>query len=95
VLGAPQYFVRLALRTLVSLAMLSAMLFIVAIIVRVVLNLLGRYYGPIADILGDLTEPLLRPVRRVVPPLGILDLSAYIVIVLLIALRMILADLVN
>jgi YggT family protein len=61
----------------------------------VVLNLLGRYYGPIADILGDLTEPLLRPVRRVVPPLGILDLSAYIVIVLLIALRMILADLVN
>jgi YggT family protein len=79
--------------SIVNLAMLSVVIFIAAIVIRVVLNLLGRYFGPLSDLLADLTEPLLRPVRRVVPPLGIIDLSAYIVIVLLIALNMILTDL--
>lgn len=81
-----------ALAAIVRLATLSVTLFIVAIIIRVVLNLLGRYFGPISDMLVDLTEPLLRPVRRIIPPLGIVDLSAYIAIVLLIALNMALGD---
>ena len=83
----------LAFQSLVQLAMLSVMLFIVAIIVRVVLSLIGRYFGPISDMLADLTEPLMRPVRKIIPPLGVVDISAYIVIVLLLALNMILADL--
>jgi len=82
----------LAFAALVRLAMSSVTLFIVAIIIRVILNLLGRYFGPISDVLVDLTEPLMRPVRRVIPPLGIVDLSAYIVIMLLIALNMVLGD---
>lgn len=85
--------VLLAMRACVDLAMLSVLLFIVAIVVRVVMNLLGRHFGPISDILADLSEPLLRPVRRLIPPLGVVDISAYIVIVLLVALNMILADL--
>jgi YggT family protein len=36
-----------------------------------------------AALLGELVEPLLKPVRRVVPPIGGLDLSALIVILLL------------
>lgn len=83
----------LAFQSLIQLAMLSVLLFIVAIIVRVVLGLIGRYFGPISDMLADLTEPLLRPVRKVIPPLGVVDISAYIVIVLLLALNMVLADL--
>jgi YggT family protein len=83
----------LAFQSIVQLAMLSVLLFIVAIIVRIVLGLIGRYFGPISDMLVDLTEPLLRPVRKVIPPLGVVDISAYIVIVLLMALNMILADL--
>ncbi len=82
-----------AIAAIVHLALLSDMLFIVAIFVRVILNLLGRYMGPLSDILSDLTQPLLRPMQRVIPPLGVVDLSAYIVIILLIALRMILTDL--
>jgi len=81
-----------ALAAIVRLATLSVTLFIVAIIIRIILNLLGRYFGPISDMLVDLTEPLLRPVRRIIPPLGIVDLSAYIAIVLLIALNMVLGD---
>ena len=83
----------LAFQSLVQLATLSVLLFIVAIIVRVVLGLIGRYFGPISDVLSDLTEPLLRPMRKVVPPIGVVDISAYIVIVLLLALNMVLADL--
>jgi len=83
----------LAFQSFIELAMLSVMLFMVAIIIRIVLSLLGRYFGPISDMLVDLTDPLLRPIRRVIPPLGVVDISAYIAIVLLIALNMILADL--
>ena len=83
----------LALQSIVELAMLSVFLFIVAIIVRIILGLIGRYFGPISDMLVDLTDPLLRPVRKIIPPLGVVDISAYIVIVLLYALNMILADL--
>jgi YggT family protein len=86
-------FLALAFQAIVQLLSLSVMLFIVAIVVRVVLSLLGRYFGPISDMLSDLTEPLMRPVRRVIPPLGVVDISAYIVIVLLFALNMILSDL--
>lgn len=86
-------FVVIAMRACVDLAMLSVLLFIVAIVARVILSLLGRHFGAISDILADLSEPLLRPVRRLIPPLGVVDISAYIVIVLLMALNMILADL--
>jgi YggT family protein len=93
VLSSAPALITLALKAMLELAMLSVLLFIVAIIARVVLGLIGRYFGPISDLLADLTEPLLRPVRRFIPPLGVLDISAYIVIVLLVALNMFLADL--
>ena len=93
VLSSMPALITLALKAMLELAMLSVLLFIVAIIARVVLSLIGRYFGPISDMLADLTEPLLRPVRKYIPPLGVLDISAYIVIVLLVALNMFLADL--
>ena len=93
VLSSAPALVTLALKAMIELAMLSVLLFIVAIIARVILSLIGRYFGPISDMLADLTEPLLRPVRKYIPPLGVLDISAYIVIVLLVALNMFLADL--
>ena len=85
--------VALAFQSLIQLAMLSVILFIVAIVARIILGLIGRYFGPISDMLVDLTEPLLRPVRNFIPPLGIVDISAYIVIVLLITLYKALASL--
>lgn len=83
----------LIVAALVELAMLSVVMFIAAIVIIVILSLLGRHLGPLSEILVNLTEPLLRPIRRIVPPLGVIDLSAYIAIVLLIALNMVLADL--
>jgi YggT family protein len=47
-------------------------------------------YTPAGRLLADLVEPLLRPFRRLVPPLGGLDLSPLAVILLLSVLRMVL-----
>lgn len=46
-------------------------------------------YNPIVQILYKLTEPVLRPLRRLVPPhkLGGLDLSPLIAILLLVLIR--------
>lgn len=38
-------------------------------------------YSPAAALLSSLCEPLLRPVRRLIPPLGGIDLSALFVII--------------
>ena len=43
--------------------------------------------GPFLKVLYDLTEPVLGRVRRLIPPLGMLDLSPLLVFVLLAVLR--------
>jgi YggT family protein len=48
--------------------------------------------SPATRLLGRLCEPLLRPVRRVVPPIGGLDFSALFVLIGLQALQILLAD---
>ena len=78
---------------LVDLALLSVWLFIIALVIRVIFSYMGRSFGPPAELLNELTEPLIRPIRRVIPPLGVIDLSTYITFVLLIALSMALGDL--
>jgi YggT family protein len=50
----------------------------------------GAAYNPAAQILGKLVEPLLTPIRRVVPPLGGLDLSAVFLLIALQALQILL-----
>ena len=49
--------------------------------------------SPVADILARLCEPLLRPVRRLVPLLGGIDLSPLVLLVLLQVATMLLAGL--
>jgi len=45
---------------------------------------------PVARLVGRLCEPLLAPLRRIIPPLGGLDFSAFFVLVGLQALQMLL-----
>ena len=49
--------------------------------------------SPMAEVIQRLAEPLLRPLRRVLPPLGGLDLSALALLVLLQVAMMVLAHL--
>lgn len=59
-------------------------LLIVAVVIRALLSwfpLSPR--NPFVQFVARVTDPLIQPVRRVVPPLGMLDLSSMIVIVVL------------
>ena len=76
-------------------------LYIFVIIAAVVVSCLIAFgvlntYNPLARslvrMLDALTEPVFRRVRRIIPPLGGLDLSPLIVLILLEALQMLVND---
>jgi YggT family protein len=52
-----------------------------------VINTSNRLVYTIGDFLNRITEPALRPIRRIVPNLGGIDISPMILILLLIFLR--------
>jgi YggT family protein len=66
-------------------------IFIFAVFARVVLSWLNPDpYNPVAGLLDSLTEPVMGPARRVLPPVGGLDLSPVLVVIGLVLLRMLL-----
>ena len=65
--------------------------YVVAVLLHALLSWVAPgTYSPIASVLGSLCEPLLAPVRRVIPPIGGLDLSALFVLIGLQALLILL-----
>jgi YggT family protein len=61
--------------------------YIIALFIYVVLSWVAPgTYSPAAALLDRICEPLVRPVRRIVPPIGGLDLSVVFVMILLGAL---------
>ena len=71
----------LLIATVVALVKALLWLVIIVVFVQAILSWVAPD-GPLAGVLNALTFPVLRPVRRVVPPLGgTLDLSPLIVIV--------------
>jgi YggT family protein len=61
---------------------LGSLLFII-VIVSVVLSYFMSPYHPIRANLDRIVEPLLNPIRRVVPPLGMIDFSPLILVILI------------
>lgn len=57
-----------------------------------VVNARNQFVYSFADFLHRVTEPMLRPIRRVVPYLGNIDISPLIAILILEALKMVAAD---
>jgi len=49
-------------------------------------------YHPAARVLAQLTEPVLRPVRRIIPSISGVDLSPMLVVVALIFISLLLQD---
>jgi len=69
-------------------------LFELVLLARVVLSWLQvDPSNPIVKLLYDITEPVLGPIRRRVPPMGGLDLSPIIALLILIVLRALLRSL--
>lgn len=75
--------------TVVAVLVATLGLYTVAIIVYAVLSLIAPgSYSPASALLAALCEPLLTPVRRVLPPVGGLDFSPLVVIVALQAIKL-------
>lgn len=68
--------------------------FVIALLVRMILSFVGPYkYEQVWRVVRDLTEPVLAPVRRILPPMGGLDFSPMIVLLVAGLLRGILLSL--
>ena len=63
-------------------------IFLVAIFVSIIMSWIApNVYSPAAIIARELAEPLLAPARRILPPLGGIDLSPMITIVVLLLIQ--------
>jgi len=78
----------------VLLTFLTIMQF--AIIARAILSWFDRgMRNPISQFLVQLTEPIIAPIRRVLPPLGMFDFSPLVALLLLYVLRQMLLTAVS
>jgi len=67
-----------------ALLSLAINVFLVSIIIQVVLSWVSPgAYNPVTSLVYSLNEPLLGPARRLIPPIGGLDLSPVAVLILL------------
>jgi YggT family protein len=74
----------LLLLALLRLVRMLLVLYLVLIIVNVILSWVGQNFRhPIVPLIYQLTEPVLAPIRRVLPPLGGFDLSPLVAIIVI------------
>jgi YggT family protein len=72
----------LALLAATSLVRLLLVLYLVLIFASVILSWVGQNFRhPIVPLIYQLTDPVLAPIRRVLPPLGGFDLSPLVAII--------------
>ena len=83
----------LAVIALIDLIHLFFNIFIYGTIIQALLSWIpGASGNPAAGLLDSITRPILAPIRRVIPPIGGLDLSALVAIIGLFALQMLVDD---
>lgn len=81
--GIETYLLYVVLR----LISLTLWFYSIGILVYVILSFFAQAsYSPIAMLLGQVVGPVLRPIRRLLPPVGGLDLSPLVVLIVLQAL---------
>ena len=68
---------------LINLINFLSQALIIVVIVSVVLSYFMQPYHPVRRALDTIVEPLLAPIRRVVPLVGMIDFSPLILIILI------------
>ena len=69
------------LRNLIEVALAAGVLLVLGRVLISWIDPVGR--SPVAAFLIQTTEPILGPIRRVLPPLGMIDLSPLVVLIVL------------
>ena len=83
-LGAEPAFVGLLVTAIGELLSKLVWTFIGAVIIQVIMSWVAAgVYNPVVEIISSLTDPLMRPARRAVPPIGGLDFAPMVVIIAL------------
>jgi YggT family protein len=78
----------------IGLAQQSIRIFMFAIIIRIVLSWVAPHvYNAATALIANLTDPVLRPFRRLIPPIGGIDISPVFAIIALGALDILVTDL--
>jgi len=91
VAGMPLTLATIVVNALRSLIDTVLQFFTVCLLIYVVLSWVAPdVHNPAIQLLSRVCEPVLRPVRRIIPPLGGLDLSPLIVLIALQAFRILL-----
>lgn len=62
---------------------------------RAIMSWVSRGQSGVDELLAQLTEPLIAPIRRIVPPIGMIDISFMIFVFILMFLNMLAFDLVG
>jgi len=90
----PFVIINLAFAELISMAF---NVFIFAIIIQAVISWINPagHYNPVGSILRSITEPLLRPARKFIPPVSGIDLSPLAALMVLQLLKMIIVPLLR
>lgn len=68
---------------LISLIGILAQLLVLVVIISVILSYFIDPYHPLRRALDSIVDPMLAPIRRIVPPIGGLDFSPLILIILI------------
>ena len=82
----------LAVLALADLVDFLLLLYIVLVLVRVVISFVGAdSYHPVVPLVMQLTEPVMKPFRRVIPNVGGLDFSPMVVLLVITLARVLIA----
>jgi YggT family protein len=72
----------MVLSVLIPLIDITSQFIILLVIVKVILSYFMDPYHPVRQTIDNLVEPMLAPIRRVVPLIGMFDFSPLILIIL-------------
>lgn len=81
--GAQPTVVALALYAFMKCLLLLIHLYFFTILVQVILSWVSPGWSPVSAVLHSLNAPLLRPIQKILPTMGGIDLSPLLVIILL------------
>jgi len=91
--GTTSSIVPVAITAVIDLVLLTLRLFTFAILILVILSWVAPgTYNPATAFIAMLVEPVLRPFRRIIPPVSGLDLSPMAAIIALMALSILMGD---
>ncbi|MDH3989203.1 MAG: YggT family protein, partial [Gammaproteobacteria bacterium] len=76
-------FLPIAITAIMDLAVLSLNMFFFVILIKIIMSWVApNNYNPVTAMLTTISEPVLRPFRRMLPPIGGIDISPIFAIVI-------------